>query len=87
MGMLCGPWDRGGCHVQRRPQPNTQFPAREPWVVITKQLWDASAPAAREEYRIVRTFRGWGYNAGGKIIDLIVARRQRGVASDGERPK
>ena len=57
-----------------------QLAPPEPWVVITQDLWDKSTPSVRERYQIVQTFRGWGYNARGKIIDLIVARRNVDVA-------
>jgi 4-amino-4-deoxy-L-arabinose transferase-like glycosyltransferase len=65
-----------------RPQPKNAFLATEPperwprFLVITREIWDATPEGARGRLEVLRTFRGWAYAAKGRVVDVMVLRKR-----------
>jgi hypothetical protein len=65
-----------------RPQPKNTFLASEPvekwplYLVITREIWDATPESAKAHLEMLRTFHGLAYAAKGRIVDVMVVKKK-----------
>jgi hypothetical protein len=70
-----------------RPQPKNTFLAVEPpekwptFIVITREIWNATPAPAKARLQVLKTFRGWAYAAKGRVAEVMVVKKTTPAAS------
>jgi 4-amino-4-deoxy-L-arabinose transferase-like glycosyltransferase len=65
-----------------RPQRKQTYLASEPpetwptYLVITREIWEQTPPDRQAHLEVLKTFRGWAYADGGRVVDVMVARKK-----------